>query len=203
MKSMDDLFLSFLQDIYHAEKQGLRAIPKMVKNAESQELNDLLQQHREQSQQQVERLEHVFEQIGKRARGKACAAMEGLIEEGTDAINEGEKGPVLDAALIACEQAIEHYEISRYGTMVVWAKQLGHDEAAGLLQRSLDEEKEADRLLNELAERSLNQKAAEADAEDEESAGGGSGEADGDEGGEQPEEKPQPKPRAKRATAKK
>lgn len=202
MKSMNDLFLSFLQDIYHAEKQGLRAIPKMVKNAESQELKDLLQQHREQSQQQVERLEQVFEQIGKRARGKACAAMEGLVEEGTDAIEQGEKGPVLDAALIACEQAIEHYEISRYGTMVVWAKQLGHDEAAGLLQQSLDEEKEADRLLNELAERGLNQKAAESDAEDEESAGDG-GEAGGDESGEQPEEKPQPKPRAKRSTAKK
>lgn len=202
MKSMNDLFLSFLQDIYHAEKQGLRAIPKMVKNAESQELKDLLQQHREQSQQQVERLEQVFEQIGKRARGKACAAMEGLVEEGTDAIEQGEKGPVLDAALIACEQAIEHYEISRYGTMVVWAKQLGHDEAAGLLQQSLDEEKEADRLLNELAERGLNQKAAESDAEDEESAGDG-GEAGEDESGEQPEEKPQPKPRAKRSTAKK
>lgn len=203
MKSMDDLFLSFLQDIYHAEKQGLRAIPKMVKAAESQELKDLLQQHREQSQQQVERLEQVFEQIGKRARGKTCEAMKGLIEEGEDATDEGEKGPVLDAALIACEQAIEHYEISRYGTMVVWAKQLGHGEAAGLLQQSLDEEKEADRLLNELAERSLNQKAAESNARDEESAGDDGGETGGDENGEPPEEKPQPKPRAKRSTAKK
>lgn len=203
MKSMDDLFLSFLQDIYHAEKQGLRAIPKMVKAAESQELKDALQQHREQSQHQIERLEQVFEQIGKRARGKTCEAMQGLIEEGAETIEQGEKGPVLDAALIACEQGIEHYEIARYGTMVVWAKLLGHNEAADLLQRSLDEEKEADRLLNELAERSLNQKAAESDAEDEESAQDDEGEAGGDEDGERQEEKPQPKPKAKRSTAKK
>lgn len=202
MKSMNDLFLSFLQDVYHAEKQGVRAIPKLVKAAESQELKDALQQHREQSQQQIERLEQVFEQIGKRARGKTCEAMQGLVAEGEEAIEEGEKGPVLDAALIACEQAIEHYEISRYGTMVVWAKHLGMNEAAGLLQQSLDEEKEADRLLNELAERGLNQKAAESDAEDEESAADG-GEAGGDEDGEQPEKKPQSKPRAKRSTAKK
>ena len=202
MKSMNDLFLSFLQDVYHAEKQGVRAIPKLVKAAESQELKDALQQHREQSQQQIERLEQVFEQIGKRARGKTCEAMQGLIEEGAETIEQGEKGPVLDAALIACEQGIEHYEIARYGTMVVWAKLLGHNEAADLLQQSLDEEKEADRLLNELAERGLNQKAAESDAEDEEGAADG-GEGGGDEDGEQPEKKPQPKPRAKRSTAKK
>lgn len=203
MKSMNDLFLSFLQDVYHAEKQGLRAIPKMVKAAESQELKDALQQHREQSQQQVERLEQVFEQIGKRARGKTCEAMQGLVAEGEEAIEQGEKGPVLDAALIACEQGIEHYEISRYGTMVVWAKQLGLNEAADLFQQSLDEEKEADRLLSELAERSLNQKAAESGAEDEESARDDGGEANEAEGGKAQEEKPQPKPKAKRSTAKK
>lgn len=201
MKSMNDLFLSFLQDIYHAEKQGVRAIPKLVKAAESQELKDALQQHREQSQQQIERLEQVFEQVGKRARGKTCEAMQGLVAEGEEAIEEGEKGPVLDAALIACEQGIEHYEIARYGTMVVWAKQLGMNEAAGLLQQSLDEEKEADRLLSEIAERSLNQKAAESDAPDEESAQDSKGDAD--EGGAEQEEKPQPKPRSKRAAAKK
>ena len=108
---------------------------------------------------------------------------------------------MLDAALIACEQGIEHYEIARYGTMVVWAKQLGMNEAAGLLQQSLDEEKEADRLLSEIAERSLNQKAAESGAPDEESAQDGKGDAD--EGGAAQDEKPQPKPRAKRGAAKK
>lgn len=203
MKSMNDLFLSFLQDIYHAEKQGVRAIPKLVKAAESQELKDVLQQHREQSQQQIERLEQVFEQIGKRARGKTCEAMQGLVAEGEEVIEEGEKGPVLDAALIACEQGIEHYEIARYGTMVVWAKQLGMNEAAELLQQSLDEEKEADRLLNELAERSLNQKAAESGAPDEESARDDKGDAGEDGGGAEQDEKPQPKPRAKRGAAKK
>ena len=112
----------------------------------------------------------MFEAIGKRPRGKTCAAMEGLIEEVDEAIKEGEKGPVLDAALIACAQAIEHYEIARYGAMAAWARTLGMDEAAELLEQTLEEEKASDQRLNEIAERALNPQAAESGAEDEESA---------------------------------
>jgi len=191
MKSMNDLMLHFLQDIHYAERLNIRSLAKMAKASESPELKQALLEHRDQSQKQVSRLEQAFEALGKRPRGKTCAAMDGLSEEADEAIEEGEKGPVLDAALIACAQAVEHYEIARYGAMVAWARQLGLDEAAELLQETLDEEKQSDQRLNEIAEGSMNQEAAESGAEDEESA-------EEDEGGQggQEQEKPGPRRRA-------
>ena len=122
MKSMDELFLHFLQDIYYAEKQGLKALAKVGKNAEDEEFKEFVQEQRDQSERHVEALEQVFETLGKRPRGKTCAAMNGLIEEVNEAINEGEKGSVLDAALIAGMQAMKHYEIARLGALRAWAK---------------------------------------------------------------------------------
>ncbi len=195
MKSMNDLMLHFLQDIYYAEKLGIRGMAKMAKSVENPELKQAILQHRDQSQTQISRLDQVFEELGKRARGKTCAAMDGLSEEADEAVEEGEKGPVLDSALIACAQAVEHYEIARYGAMVAWAKTLGLTQAAKLLKQTLDEEKESDRLLNDIAERALNQQAAESGEEDED---------DGEGKDESPEtEEPPPKRRAKPAATKK
>jgi len=166
MKAMNELMLHFMQDIYYAEKLGVRSMAKMAKAVESRELKDAILAHREQSQHHIERLDQVFEALGKRAKGKTCAAMNGLVEEGEEAADEFDEGPVLDAALIACGQAIEHYEIARYGAMVAWAKQLGLTEAAGLLQQTLDEEKANDALLNDIAERTTNPAALEEEADE-------------------------------------
>jgi len=166
MKAMDDLMLHFMQDIYYAEKLGVRSMAKLAKAVDNKELKDAILAHREQSQHQIERLDQVFEALGKRAKGKTCAAMNGLAEEGEEAVEEFGRGPVLDAALIACGQAIEHYEIARYGAMVAWAKQLGLTEAANLLQQTLDEEKANDGLLNDLAERVLNPTASKEESHD-------------------------------------
>ena len=160
MQSMNDLMHHFLQDMYYAEKLGVKSMAKMAKAVENDELKQAIMAHREQTQSQVERLEQVFESIGKRSKGKSCAAMEGLVEEGEDAVEEGEKGPVLDAALIACGQAVEHYEITRYGTIIAYAKQLGHHNVVGLLQQTLDEERATDKSLTALAEQGVNRKAA-------------------------------------------
>jgi ferritin-like metal-binding protein YciE len=168
MKSMNDLMLHFLQDIYDAEKRGLRGMQKIARAATGEELKEAILQHRDQSQQQISRLERVFEMVGKRPRGRPCAAMEGLADEVDEAIEEGEKGPVLDAALIAGAQAVEHYEIARYGTMAAWAKQAGMAEAAQLLEQTLQEEKQSDQRLNDIALRSANPKAEQSGAEDEE-----------------------------------
>ncbi len=130
MKSMNDLMLHFLQDIYYAEKLGLRSMAKVAKAVSNPELRDAILHHREQTRGQIERLDQVFEHLGKKARGKTCAAMDGLVEEGAEAMEEADKGPVLDAALIACGQAIDHYEIARYGAMAAWARQSGQDEIA-------------------------------------------------------------------------
>ena len=197
MKSMNDLLLHFAQDILYAEKAGAKVYAKVAKAVENEDLKAALLQHREQGQAQIERLEHVFEALGKRPRGKTCAAMDGLIEEGQDAIEEADKGPVLDAALIACSQAVEHYEIARYGAMVAFAKQLGLDEAAGLLQQTLDEEKAMDRRLNEIAEGSLNQEASEASGEDDDEEDEGEEEPKAGSTGGDKEETPKTRTRAK------
>lgn len=171
MKTMNDLMLHFLQDIYYAEKVGLRSMAKLAKAVENPELRDAILAHREQSHGQIERLDQVFEYMDKKPRGKTCAAMDGLVEEGAEAMEEADKGPVLDAALIACGQAIEHYEIARYGAMVAWAKEMGQEEVAALLQQTLDEEKANDQRMNEIAERAVNQRARgvnEADEGDDE-----------------------------------
>ena len=160
-RSLNDLTLNFLRDIYYAERQILKALPKMAKAAESDQLKQAFQHHREETEHQVERLQQVFEKLGTRARGQTCEAINGIIEEGEEIVSEFEKGPVLDAALAANAQAVEHYEMSRYGTLVAWAKAAGQNEIVQLLEQTLEEEKKADTLLNQLANKELNQKALE------------------------------------------
>ena len=158
--NLEDLFLLTLKDIYHGEKQILKALPKMAKHAESKELKSALEHHLEETAGQVERLERVFKLIDKPARGEACEAIEGLIEEGEEVIEKAKSGPVCDAGMIAAGQAIEHYEMARYGTLVAWATQLGMNEAAKLLEETLEQEKKADKKLNDIALGQVNRKAA-------------------------------------------
>jgi len=160
-KNLNDLTLNFLRDIYYAERQILKALPKMAKAAESEQLKQAFQTHREETEHQVERLQQVFEKLGTRARGQTCEAINGIIEEGEEIVGEFEKGPVLDAALAANAQAVEHYEMARYGTLVAWAKAAGQDEIAQLLEQTLEEEQKADTLLNQPANKDLNKKAPE------------------------------------------
>ncbi len=160
MKKLEDLFIHMLKDVYHAEKQAIRAYPRMIKKIESEELKKAFETHREETLGQIERLERVFEIMDKRARGEPCEAIQGLIEEAKEVMEEAEGPAVLDAGIIAAAQAIEHYEIARYGTLVSWARQLGHEDAAKLLQETLAEEKKTDELLTRLAEAQVNTKAA-------------------------------------------
>jgi ferritin-like metal-binding protein YciE len=160
MKKLEDLFLHLLKDVYHAEKQILRALPKMAKSAESEELRKAFETHREETEQQVERLEQVFEIMGRKARGEPCEAIQGLVEEAKEVMEEAEDPDVMDAGLLAAAQAVEHYEIARYGTLRAWAEELGKQDAAKLLQETLDEEKKTDQLLSELAVARLNREAA-------------------------------------------
>ncbi len=159
-RSLQELFLSTLQDIYHGEKQILKALPKMAKNATTPELKQAFQHHQEQTEGQIERLQRVFELMDRSARGRTCEAIEGLVEEGKEVMSEAESGPVMDAGLIAAAQAVEHYEIARYGTLRAWAGQLGLDEAVKLLDQTLQEEKQTDELLNKIAESHVNRQAA-------------------------------------------
>ena len=159
-KGLEDLFLNTLKDIYYAEKQILRALPKMAKAAESEELRRAFQTHRDETEGQIERLEQVFEAIGKRAQGKTCEAIQGIIEEGKEIMEDFADSEALDAGLVAAGQAVEHYEISRYGTLRTWAQELGLRDAAKLLEQTLEEEKKTDELLTRLAEARVNQKAA-------------------------------------------
>jgi ferritin-like metal-binding protein YciE len=159
-KTLNDLFLEALKDAYHAEKQIVRAVPKMAKAAESEELRQAFQTHREETEQQIERLEQVFELVGKPARGKPCQAMQGIIEEGKEVMEDFADSEALDAGLIDAAQAVEHYEICRYGSLRSWATQLGMNDAARLLEQTLEEEKKTDKLLSRLAESAANQKAA-------------------------------------------
>ena len=162
METMDDLMLHFLQDIYYAEKRTLRSMQKMARAASEQAVKDAILQHREQTEHQISRLDEVFELMtGKRGRAKRCEAIEGLVAESDEAIEESKKGPVLDAALIAGAQAVEHYEIARYGAMVAWARQAGKEDVAELLQQTLDEEKQSDEHLTEIAHALANPAAAE------------------------------------------
>jgi ferritin-like metal-binding protein YciE len=162
MKTMDDLFYALLQDVYFAEKQLLKALPKMAKKAESEELSQAFLTHREQTEGQIERLEKAFEMIDKKPKGKKCDAILGIIKEGEEVIEEAEDSEVLDAGLLAAAQAAEHYEIARYGTLCAWAKQLGKPQIARLLHQTLEEEKETDEILTKLAEASVDQAAMSA-----------------------------------------
>jgi len=160
MESLEDLFLDQLKDVFNAEKQLSKALPKLAKAAESEDLREALNSHLEETMEQIERLEKVFKSIDKPARGKTCKAMEGLVEEGSELLEEGETSAVLDAGLICASQKVEHYEIATYGTLITWAEILGYKKAIPLLQATLDEEKAADEKLTELAS-SLNFEAAE------------------------------------------
>jgi ferritin-like metal-binding protein YciE len=159
-KTLEDLFLETLKDIYHAEKQLVRVLPKMAKAADSAELRQAFETHRAETEGQVARLERVFEIIGKPARGKPCEAMQGIVDESKEVMEEFKGSDALDAGLLAAAQAVEHYEISRYGTLKTWAAQLGMNDAAQLFDETLQEEKKTDQLLTQLAENSANLKAA-------------------------------------------
>jgi ferritin-like metal-binding protein YciE len=159
-KKLDDLFLDTLKDIYYAEKQILKALPKMAKAATAPEVRKAFETHRDETETHVERLGEVFEILGKAPRGKTCDAILGIIEEGKGIIEEFEGSPALDAGLVAAAQAVEHYEIARYGTLKAWASQLGLKDAAALLDQTLSEEAKTDQLLSKIGLASANQKAA-------------------------------------------
>ena len=158
-KTLDELFHDTLKDIYYAEKKILTALPKMAKAAQNPNLQAAFEKHETETEAQVAGLEQVFEIIGKKPQGKKCAAIEGILEEGQEIIKEYKGSPALDAGLLAAAQAVEHYEISRYGTLRTWAEELGLDKAAKLLQEKLDEEEATDQSLTKLAEAVVNQEA--------------------------------------------
>jgi len=162
IKSMEDLFVHELRDLYHAEKQLTKALPKMAKAASSEELRTAFEEHLEETQNQVSRLEQIFSDLDIPTRGVKCAAMEGLIEEGQEAIKDVEDDDVRDAALIAAAQRVEHYEIAGYGCAKTFAELLGHQDVVQLLQETLDEEHAADQKLNEIAMSSVNEEAVAA-----------------------------------------
>jgi ferritin-like metal-binding protein YciE len=159
MKTMNDLVLNFLQDVYYAERQILRALPKMARATQNEHLKQALEHHRQETQGHVERLQKVFELLGKRARGQTCEAVNGIIEEGEEVVEEFEAGSVRDAGILANAQAVEHYEMCRYGALVAWAKAAGKNDVVKLLEETLEEEKKADTLLNQLANKEVNQQA--------------------------------------------
>lgn len=158
-KTINDLLLLFMQDVYYAERQILKALPKMAKATDDEALKNALMHHREETQGQVERLQKAFEALGKRARGQTCEAINGIIEGGEEVLEEMPQGPVRDAGILASAQAVEHYEMARYGTIVAWAKAVGAEDVARLMHETLEEEKKADALLNQLATRSINKEA--------------------------------------------
>jgi ferritin-like metal-binding protein YciE len=161
-KTLDDLFHETLRDIYYAEKKILTALPKMAKAAQSEELQAAFEKHEGETEGQVERLEKVFALIEQPAKGKTCDAINGIVEEGKEIMKEFRGSAALDAGLLSAAQAVEHYEISRYGTLKTWAKELGLDEAVSLLEETLEEEKKTDEALTELAESAVNQEAQQA-----------------------------------------
>lgn len=185
IKTAQDLFIDELKDIYSAEKQATRAYPRIAKAVSSDELKQALQKHLEQTKGQIERLDRVFEILDKRAGGKTCEAMKGLLEEAAESIEEIEQGPVLDVAVIAAAQRIEHYEIAAYGTVATLAEAMGQEEIKELLGQTLDEEKQTDSLLTEVS-KTVNSEALEADNDEDDDE-----EAEGEDG--EDEEAPAPK----------
>ncbi|WP_149737485.1 ferritin-like domain-containing protein [Rhizobium sp. RU20A] len=155
-KTLNDLFYDTLKDIYYAERQILKALPKMARAASDEKLKQAFLQHKEETQGQIERLQQVFEIIGKRAQGKTCEAIQGIIAEGEEIMEEFKDTPAIDAGLISSAQAVEHYEIARYGTLKAWAMQLGHKEVVSLLDATLKEESKTDESLTQLAETAVN-----------------------------------------------
>ena len=159
-KTLNDLFLDTLKDIYYAERQIVKTLPKMAKAATSPELKAGFEKHLEETHGHVERLEQIFELLGKPARGKTCDAILGIIEEGKEIMDEYKGTQALDAGLVSAAQAVEHYEIARYGTLKSWAGQLGMKDAVKLLDATLQEEMATDQTLSQLATSDVNQKAA-------------------------------------------
>ena len=165
VKTVHELFVEQLRDMYHAEKQLARALPKMAKAASSDKLRQGLERHKEQTEGQVDRLEQVFDSLDERKRGKRCEAMEGLIEEAQEMIEEIKTPEVRDAALVAAAQKVEHYEIASYGTLRALAEAMGHKDAERLLAETLEEEKQMDQNLNQLALSEINKTALQQAAE--------------------------------------
>lgn len=155
-KTMEDLFLDGIKDIYYAERKIIAGLKKMIRGAEAQDLKAAFEKHLQETEGQVERLVQVFELLGKPARGKTCPAIDGILEEGQEILEEFKGSPALDAGLLAAAQAVEHYEIARYGTLKSWAMQLGKNDVATLLDQTLAEETKTDQALTQLAETKVN-----------------------------------------------
>jgi ferritin-like metal-binding protein YciE len=160
-KNLQDLFLDTLKDIYYAEKQILKALPKMMEKATNPQLKQSFEKHLRETEGHVKRVEQVFQMHGKAPKAVDCPAMDGIIKEANEIVGEVDDKQVLDAALIAAAQAVEHYEITRYGTLAAWAKELGRDDCASVLAQNLEEEKATDEKLTELAKSRVNLQAAE------------------------------------------
>ena len=160
IQSLQDLFVAELRDLYNAENQLVKALPKMAKSASATDLEQAIEEHLEQTKNHVERLEQIFEKLEVSPKGKKCLGMQGLIDEGKEVLSEDMEENVLDAAIIAAAQRVEHYEMAGYGTARTFAKMLGHKEAAQLLQETLNEESEANEKLTQLAESHINAEAA-------------------------------------------
>jgi len=181
MDTLQELYLEQLQDVYDAEKQLVKALPKLVKTATNDELKAAFEQHLEQTEEHVSRLERIFEELGEKPKGKKCKAMQGLLEEGKEMMEEDASEEVMDAGLICAAQKVEHYEIATYGCLRTYAEMLGFDDQADLLQETLDEEKDTDENLTELAVSCINLEAEEGEEEEEE-------EGEGEEKGENEEQ---------------
>ena len=192
-KTLSDAFYETLKDVYWAEKQGTRSLGKAAKAAKHPELKKVFESHREESAHQIERLEQVFEIIGKTARAKTCEAMKGISEEMAEDLEDFGDTAAADAVLIGCAQAVEHYEISRYGTLKAWAKQLGFADAEKLLGETLEEEKKADQLLSETAETIANAEGGKGEIEEEDGEEDEDAEAHAELEGSEADEKPKGK----------
>ena len=160
IKTLDDLFVHTLQDIYYAEQQIAKNLPTMIGKATDPQLKQGFETHLQETQNQIKRLEQVFQMHGQEVKGVTCAAMNGILEEASDTMGDVADTDVRDAAILAAAQAVEHYEITRYGTLVAWAKQLGREDCAGILHQILDQEKATDQKLNRIAESKINTQAA-------------------------------------------
>ncbi|TDH57254.1 ferritin-like domain-containing protein [Dankookia rubra] len=160
IKTLDDLFVHTLQDIYYAENQIAKSLPKMIAKATDPKLKQGFETHLEETKGQIKRLEQVFQMHGQEVKGVTCAAMDGILDEATETMSDVGDKEVLDAAMLSAAQAVEHYEITRYGTLIAFARQLGRDDCAGVLQQTLDEEKATDKKLTAIAESKVNKKAA-------------------------------------------
>src|SRR5512138_2643564 len=159
MQTLDDMYMDLLKDLYSAEKQLVKALPKMAKAADASDLQKAFQDHLRQTEGHVERIERIFSELGGSPRGKKCVGMEGLIQEGSELMKEDAEPEVMDAGLIAAAQKVEHYEIAGYGTARTWAERMGYDNAARLLQQTLDEESAANEKLTQIAESHVNMEA--------------------------------------------